>query len=61
VLQGVSTQQLGIAMAKRRNFERHPAVYAISSLVNRKKQVGRPRNVIEREVEEKLLAGFSSS
>ena len=41
---------------QRRHFQRHPAVHAVGPIVDRPEQVGGPREVLERQLEEQRLA-----
>ena len=39
-----------------RNLQRHPSVDAVGAIVDRSKQIGGPREILERQLEEQLLA-----
>ena len=41
---------------QRRYFQRHPAIHAVRLVADGSKQVGGPRDVFERQLEEDLLA-----
>src|SRR5262249_49151098 len=42
-----------------RHFQRYPSIHTIRLFINGPKQVGRPRKVLERELEEKRLTRFA--
>jgi hypothetical protein len=51
-----SERGLGVVRENRRHFERHPAVDAVRSLVDRAKEVRGLRDVLQRNLEEKAFA-----
>lgn len=42
----------GVVRQKWRNLQRHPAVEAVGRIVNRTEQIGRPANVVDKQLQE---------
>ncbi len=46
----------GVVGQERRHLQRHPAVHAVGPVVDRPKQVGGPGEILQRQIEEQILA-----
>ena len=57
----LAQRRLRVVGEQRRDFERDPAIDAGSALVNRTKQIRGPRDVLQRDLEEQLLARLAGS
>jgi hypothetical protein len=51
-----SVLAVSCASQQRRHFQRHPAVHAARTVPDRSKQIGGPRQILERQIEEQFLA-----
>src|SRR5205823_12778054 len=51
--------RLGVVREQRRDFERHVSIDTAGALKGRTEQVGGARDVVERELEEKLFGCFA--
>ena len=49
----------GVVGQQRRHLQRHPAVHAVGAVVDRAEQIGGPREILERQLEEQRLAGLA--
>src|SRR5215467_17 len=56
---GLGKGGFGVVRKQRRDFQRHPAVHATGSIVNRPKEIRRLFDILQRELEEQLLPRFA--
>ena len=48
----------GVMRQQWRHLQRHPAVHPVGAVVNWPEQVGRLREIVQRQIEKKRFAGF---